>query len=882
MRPIRIEFQAFGPYKGHEVVDLEALSAKGLFLICGKTGIGKTTILDAMTFALYGKSSGNARDDFNAMRCTKAAFESTTFVKFEFENNDEYYLFERRLERKRKNLAQSYNLMRKENGAWQPMMENAKERALNEKAVEIIGLEYEQFRQVIVLPQGQFEKFLTSNSNEKEEILTSIFGEEKWQRIAELFYSEAEERKKSLHTIKEKIQSSLDEEQCETLQQLELMVARKNNETDALDEEYRKKDLDALMSKLQDDMAIAKRFGDLEKDEERLSMLDSRKDERKVWAKRLEDAKRAQKVRTLLEDVKETAEALDKRKYDEAAATRNVTEKSAIAKSAADALKEHLLKAADTEEKKELKVQYESRRGHYENLDDAVNTLTSKRKAVSKAEKEELKEKAAYEDIREAIIKTQDEYNLLKSEHEALLNDYLSGITGVLAGTLKDGEPCPVCGSREHPDKAPASGSNVTSEAVEEKKADAEEKYIKLQDKTKTGEAVKAKLDERHAATESAKNEAVAAEATLESLKKNLVSDIGSLKELESAIEKLDAGIRAYLETKEALEKAEAKARDEETKAKAMEASAREETKAAEENHLKAKEEALSGLKDNGFDTEEEALSLMLSDEEMDGLSKRIANHDSETEIVTARIKELREELKGRQRPDGEKCKEALAAASEEKSKYEGEKAVLTAEASRLAKKLRDLRQKGEGMEEKIRDAEEDFAFAKKLRGDSGTGIQRYVLGIMFSSVVSAANRMLELVHGGRYSLYRSDDKAQGSNKRGLELKVYDRNSEDHEGRFVSTLSGGEKFLVSLALSIGMSVVAQKSGIKIEALFIDEGFGSLDDESISDAMNVLDSIQQANGIVGIISHVQILQERIPVKLRIEEHDGGSRMIKTIG
>ena len=192
------------------------------------------------------------------------------------------------------------------------------------------------------------------------------------------------------------------------------------------------------------------------------------------------------------------------------------------------------------------------------------------------------------------------------------------------------------------------------------------------------------------------------------------------------------------------------------------------------------------------------------------------------------------------------------------------------------------LEAEGEGMEEKIREAEEDFAFAKKLRGDSGTGLQRYVLGIMFSSVVAAANQMLELVHGGRYRLYRSDEKAQGTNKRGLELKVFDRNSVEHGGRFVSTLSGGEKFLASLALSIGMSTIAQKSGIKIEALFIDEGFGSLDEDSISDAMNILGSIQQANGLVGIISHVQLLQDRIPTKLQVQEVEGGSHIIQTIG
>ena len=208
MRPVRVEFQAFGPYVGREIVDFEAMSEKGLFLICGKTGTGKTMILDAMTFALYGKSSGHSRDDFEAMRCTNAAFEQTTYVKFEFENNGEYFLFERRLERKRKNLSASYNVMqRDEDGSWKPLLENAREKALNEKAVEIIGLEYEQFRQVIVLPQGQFEKLLTSNSDEKEKILTSIFGEDKWQAIAEQLYNETVGRKEQLKGTREKIQN---------------------------------------------------------------------------------------------------------------------------------------------------------------------------------------------------------------------------------------------------------------------------------------------------------------------------------------------------------------------------------------------------------------------------------------------------------------------------------------------------------------------------------------------------------------------------------------------------------------------------------------------------------------------------------------------------
>ena len=204
------------------------------------------------------------------------------------------------------------------------------------------------------------------------------------------------------------------------------------------------------------------------------------------------------------------------------------------------------------------------------------------------------------------------------------------------------------------------------------------------------------------------------------------------------------------------------------------------------------------------------------------------------------------------------------------------------ARLQRKQEKEKKLRQGYEELEQQWTGAETDWVFAKTLRGDTGTGLQRYVLGILFSSVIVAANGMLEQVHGGRYRLYRSDERTKGSNKRGLELKVYDSYSSEQEGRSVKTLSGGEKFLVSLALSIGVSTVARKSGIRIEAMFIDEGFGSLDNNSIEDALSILTGIQRSKGMVGIISHVQLLQDHIPAKLQIRKSRDGSEIVSNIG
>lgn len=883
MRPIKVEFQAFGPYVGHEVVDFEAISSKGLFLICGKTGIGKTMILDAMTFALFGKSSGHGRDVFEAMRCTNADYDATTFVKFEFENQGRYYLFERRLERKKVKLAPAYNLMeREEGGAWQVVLENAKDKALNEKAEAIIGLKYDQFCQVIILPQGKFEKLLTSNSDEKESILTSIFGEYKWQEIADRFFDEAEERKNSLKTIKDRIENSLKEENCETVSQLEFVVKRKVDEVDRLNESYEKADYDKIISEQQGILAIAKRFNDLHKAEDKVKELNDQKDERDQWEKTLSDAKRADRVRVLLDAVGEAEKALSNRKK----ALNDAKEAEKKAKKKADEalnlLKQHIEQEEEIESKKALVIQYEGKRKDYESIDKAEEDLRSKKKAVTKIEAEEKKAKEKYDALSEKAVILQNEYEGLNNEHSQLLHQYLEGITGELAKGLKKGNPCPVCGSTEHPHKAKTSENSVTEEMVNSKKEERDRKYEEIGELSSSLNEAKNSLDEKKMEVQKAKGEVTVAETTIKNLSKRLVEGVKSLKELDEEIKTLNGAVTAYYDAKKELEDTEKISKDAYKEAKTKIEIATKEVNNAEKSLNNADKALQKGLKDNTFSSREEAVGMMMSNDDQEELGSKIASYDASVKAATDGVKELKTELKGKKEPDEEKCKEKLDAAINAKGEYREKKAGLDNEIKRLEKKVKDLRKEGAGIEDKILEAEEDFAFARKLRGDTGTGLQRYVLGIMFSSVVTAANKMLEMVHGGRYRLFRSDDRAQGTKKRGLELKVYDKNSDEHEGRFVSTLSGGEKFLASLALSIGMSTIAQRSGIKIEALFIDEGFGSLDDESIADAMSVLNSIQEANGLVGIISHVQILQDQIPSKLRVEADTKGSHIVQTLG
>lgn len=883
MKPCTVEFQAFGPYAGHELVDFEKLAARGLFLICGKTGTGKTMILDAITFALYGKSSGHGRDDFEAMRCTNAAFDVTTYVRFTFENNGIYYRFERRLERKRKNLSASYMVWQKdENGTWTALFENAKEKMLNEKAEEIIGLSYEQFRQVIVLPQGQFEKFLTSDSADKEKILTSIFGEEKWQAVAQLMFEEATERRQQLKSLQEQISNSLQEEACETLAELEAVIAQKKERLVTMETAYQEGACEKQIRALRDRLALVSRFQDLRRGKARVRAYEEKQHDRAEQEKRIQDARRAEKVKELLLELHRAEAAQAERKT----AVRAADQAAGQAKQQAEQILLQVTaqqqKNDEIEEKKAQKIQLTAKITDYESIAALEQNFQKQRKAAESALQEAEQEKQVYESYAPKLVMLHEAYETDMEEHRKLLAAYLAGITGELAASLVEGQPCPVCGSREHPQKAVRTEADTSKEHVEEKRAEADAVYQKLQQTMQKQEQAKKKYEEKQRLAQELQLAKETAYTRLAEMQNNLIPEIGSLAELQKKLQQLADEIGKDTEKLQSLTKMLEQANNTVAETSAKAELARQEEELTQKKQEAAMQAVAKGLSEHGFSDIKEAEQLLMGEKELEGMRRQIADYDAGKKAAEEQVMRLQEELGRQQEPDEEACKTELARLEKLQETYAKETAVLSETIRRLSQKAEKLALAGEGLEEKLLEAEQDLAFAKKLRGDAGTGLQRYVLGILFSSVIAAANRMLSMVHGGRYRLFRSDEKAQGSNKRGLELKVYDKNSEEHEGRFVSTLSGGEKFLASLALSIGMSTIAQKSGIRIEALFIDEGFGSLDEDSITDAMQILGSIQQANGLVGIISHVQLLQERIPTKLRVEETEKGSHIIQTIG
>ena len=293
----------------------------------------------------------------------------------------------------------------------------------------------------------------------------------------------------------------------------------------------------------------------------------------------------------------------------------------------------------------------------------------------------------------------------------------------------------------------------------------------------------------------------------------------------------------------------------------------RREEKEAAEKELAEKENAwMKALEETGLGTEAQYTAMILSVDDQARLRNTLSEHAAAIRAAEKALEEQREKLAGKARPDPEAAEAGWKDA--EQKHREAIQALTLAEQKRDHLKEEAARLTGlDGKSADKRKAfEADSAFVRALRGSTGMSIQRYVLSVRLGQVIVEANRLLSGIYGGRYRLHRSNESYGSSHKSGLELEVYDSMSDQY--RSVCTLSGGEKFLVALSLAIGLCTVVQNEqrGVSLEAMFIDEGFGSLDQSSLGDALDVLQTVRKGRGLVGIISHIPLLEETIPTKI----------------
>ena len=883
MKPIKLEIQAFGPFVEKQVVDFERLSGDGLFLIRGITGSGKTTIFDAMTFALYGGSSGTdeksktGRNDFEEWRCTQAAPSTPTEVSFTFLSRGHVYRFTRRLEMKRKNLNEVLEAGEiDEAGNEHPFFSNPKKAELLKKAEELVGLNKEQFRQVVLLPQGQFERFLTAGSEEKETILRKIFHTEKWGSYANAFYSEAENTLKALRAERDAVKLKLTELGTDSLEGLDALAQEKKTKLDETEAAHLAFSGEEKQRALNADISLSERFEALHALEKKQEQLHGRAEEIGEKRSRYALAEQAEGVRRPIETCHEAEKDREGRSADLEELRAALPDREREAAEAAKTLAAHAESSPVAELQGKI-GEYESKREAYASVGALRESLAAAEREAKDAEAARSRAEAANTAAVKEAAKAMKAYEDADTEAKNARSRYFAGIYGELASALEEGERCPVCGSTDHPDPAEKTSDSVSREDMEEAEERAEKKKNAWNAAEKKREqAAEAAEREKAAAAEAAAKKS-AAEATVMTAAAALIEGIPDTAALDQAVRKLKRQISDFERKTEELKRESEEAERAVNTLRANIDSASAELEKAESRLADALAELEAALRENGYADAAEAERRFLPAEKRTRLHREIVEYDTAVTENERSLAEKREELADSEEPDKTLFARRQSDITGEQTRYSREKTQLELERDTMLKARTELADKEEHYRKHIARAESDFNYARQIRGDRGMSLQRYVLAVMFNQVITEANQMLQKVHGGRYSLFRTDEKGSG-NKTGLELKVLDSRSPENEGgRSVATLSGGEKFLVSLALSIGMSATAQKSGAEIDALFIDEGFGTLDEKSISDAMNVLQFVRQGRGTIGIISHVSLLEDTISTQLEVVKEAEGSHI-----
>lgn len=883
MRPVSVRFQCFGPYMAEQFVDFEAMEKNGLFLICGETGAGKTTILDAICYALYGRSSGGLRGGLEVMRCALAGSEDDTLVEYVFDSGGKRYKFTRSLKfkteknKKSKHLNDYHNCLRLEEDQEIPLVEKEQDRYVTKKAEELIGLTYDQFRQVIILPQGQFERLLVSDSEEKESILVSLFHAERWHRIAEELQRRVAEKDKALKEEHRSMDEKLRQYGCRNLGELEekTELERQNLETLLQRTQEAERKLDWAKQEKEQALLEDQAFLELKKRETRLADLQKKTPGFAAEEALLADADRAEALRPVYLGYQGALTARQRAVQGVLEAEHTLQQKEQTLAQVREKQRNHDQSRQAVEEDRQRCILLENAREAYAVLEQREKAASDTARQEQVAELSAQRARKNFQTRSVRLEQAIQQQNQAMQAYQTAQEGYLQGIGATLARELVPGAPCPVCGSREHPAPARAGDLHITEQMLDaalqamnaagDQVSEAMKKRSDAEKEQSSAEQLLHDLQRRAAVARTAYEEALA--QRLEGIRtedqrartQNALTK--RIRQYETQDQQLQTELTAALGGREG--------------AMGLLEAARNTLQEAEEALGEQEEQWKKALEASGLQTPERYLAADMAPEEKQRRTRLLHQFRAELEAADQAAREQKQALEGRKQPD-------LAAVSAVLSQAESVHRSCVTGQTLAAKRLEDLLSDGHQLARRLEEydarrktVDNDMIFAKRLRGDSGISLQRYVLGVMLTSVTTEANRLLSGVYSGRYRLYRTDDVAGRSRKSGLELEVYD--AQTNQRRSVTTLSGGEKFLVALSLAIGLSTVvqAQGGGVRLEAMFIDEGFGSLDREAVGDALEVLQGIRRGTGIVGIISHVEQLTEVIPTRLEITKGKHGS-------
>lgn len=929
MKPLKLTMSAFGSYAGKNVIDFTG-QQQGIFLITGDTGAGKTTIFDAITYALYNQTSGGERNG-NMMRSQYAQPETETYVELEFLYRGQTYRVRRNPDYKiTKTLKNGKIREQKVPHSVELTMPDGtvfpeKKNATDAKIIEILGLTADQFSQIVMIAQGDFLKLLYTKSDERKMIFSKLFRTDIYWKIQENL------RRKSME-MDERIQENdraFEQEksriillpESEELPLDELVERLRERLKDALKEQnLRRANVEELNKKITKYEEINKLFVSLEKIRQNGKELEARQAESKERRQQIENARKADKVLVAeqqnlrqQQEVEQSAQAIAKmtetlandQEMFETLKTQQQEAEAKQKREAADIQKKMLaleqsfpsyeaLQNARSEEQQAKKV--------WEDLGKISEESFHKKKAGIAALKEQQKRQ---EQVVEQTKKNWEQTSLSASEsakhYEHMYEAFLKEQAGILAENLSAGCPCPVCGSTVHPDPAKLSDHAVTELEVEQAKktrAAAEEKRDLAYAAFEAEKTEKQKLAQ---AVEKEEADFVLAQTIAKQQRKEAEQNYVSLQKTAEQIREklvypsLAEAKKQYAAMQKALEAAEqeiAKKRQKVSELaeamntlKGQKLAEEENQKTAKKLAVKTEKEYAKLLEKSGFVSEETYHLAILPERSRSKLEREEKEYESQCLRQQSEQKLLEKQVSGKTYTDTTELNEQLKA--EKQALKEAEKTYM--ELHTAYENDRSVLQNCAVYLEKGKKLESEDQVIKslsktangRLSGSAKIDFETYIQRQYFKQIIHEANKRLLTMSNHQFILKLKEEANTGrKTNEGLDLSVYSLVTDSE--RDVKTLSGGESFLAALAMALGLSDIVERSAgaIHPDMMFIDEGFGSLDAQSRQQAIEVLAELAGDSRMVGIISHVTELKEQIDRQLVVSRTDKGSRAVWT--
>lgn len=905
MRPVYIRMSAFGPYAGIQELNMEELGAGGLYLVTGDTGAGKTTIFDAITFALYGEASGDSREA-GMLRSKYADPSVPTEVELTFIYGGKTYKVCRNPEYERPTKRGTGMTMQKAEAEliYPDGRVVTKPKDVTAAVTEIMGVNREQFCQIAMIAQGKFRDLIEKGTTERQKIFREIFRTAPYQQVQDILKGKYRALERECETLRESVKQYIQgilwnkdaSEETPVEEVMELLT-----EQNKADQEIQAGLLEELQQKEQ---VLQKIRSELERDRER-------KKRQKLYQE-LQDRRKAQR-----EQITELQQRYREEQGKEPERRRLADEISRLESLMPQYLHLEELKKnerADQDEREKLsgkQRQYEAKqeelKGKIQEGREAGESLADApeeyQKLLFESEKHQKymerlqnlsKVILQYEKLQQNLLVKQQEYQTVRdrvqkkeSEYRVKNQAFLDEQAGILAQTLVEDQPCPVCGSIHHPAPAEQNPGAPSKDELELLQQELEQCRVREAEASRKAGELLGNVQSR---AESIKREAEGLEltGTLEEMKHQLANlqkqgqttekQLQQEKGLASEkVKQKDMWNRLLPEQEKALEKV------------TEELQQTRERQAALESKQKAAGEEIQRLTEvlpypGQKEAQDKHIELVqkqnVMKRQLEQAEKAVQTAEVEIAGTEGRLKELRQQLEEAVEADTEALRQKQTEIETEKAACEERGKELHHRIQNNQSVLKNLQNRSKELVEK----EKRYTMIRSLAvtalgnipGKEKIMLETYVQMTYFDRIIARANTRLMVMTGGQYEMKRRRGSSNLRSQSGLELDVIDHYNGSE--RSIRTLSGGESFQASLSLALGLAdeIQASAGGIRLDTMFVDEGFGSLDSESLEQAVQALAGLAESKRLVGIISHVDELKNRIDRQIVVKkERSGGS-------